>query len=293
MFNVRTSIAVSCISAWLCACLMAVANPSAGHAQTAMEESPWHEALHSRIRLLSSTGLDYQGKPVLAAAIEIVLDEGWKTYWRSPGEGLPPSLDWNASVNLANATVLWPTPSRLSGGEGVTLIGYERQVVLPVLLTATDASAPIDLHLAISFGICRDICIPLDAVLRLEIPPAPHGAYLDRIHAALDRVPRSQEQGIYCPHSFIAAVRRSVNGRPAWVIKTAFDENATGLDLFVEGPEGRPLPPPALQPSSTRGRSHYVMFFETQAAVDALLDKTLILTTVSTQGSCESTWRVK
>jgi len=35
------------------------------------------------------------------------------------------------------------------------------------------------------------------------------------------------------------------------------------------------------------------MFFDTQMAVDALLDKTLILTTVSKQGSCENTWRVK
>ena len=50
---------------------------------------------------------------------------------------------------------------------------------------------------------------------------------------------------------------------------------------------------PVLQPPSTRGRSHYVMFFDTQAAVDALLGKTLILTTVSGQGSCESTWLVK
>ena len=293
VFNARTSAAVSRILAVVCACLAAVAGADAGCAQTVNEASPWHEASHSRIRLISSTGLDYQGKPVLAAAIEIVMDEGWKTYWRSPGEGLPPTLDWSASANVAEATVLWPAPSRLSQGQGVTLVGYEREVVLPVLVKATDANLPIGLKLAISYGVCSDICIPLEAVLELEIPPTPHGQHRDRIRAALDRVPRPQEQGVYCPHSFIAAVRRSVNGRPAWVIKTAFDDNANGLDLFVEGPEGRPLPPPALQPPSARGRSHYVMFFDTQMAVDALLDKTLILTTVSKQGSCESTWRVK
>lgn len=272
---------------------MAGAGPGESRAQTETEASPWHEAPHSRIRLLSATSLHYQGKPVLAAAIEIVLDAGWKTYWRSPGEGLPPSLDWNASSNLAEAIVFWPAPSRIRGAEGTSSAGYERQVVLPVLVAAKDTGLPINLNLAISYGICSDICIPVEAVLQLEIPSAPHETHRDRIRAALDRVPRAQEQGVYCPHSFIAAGRHSVNGRPALVIKTAFEENATGLELFVEGPEGQALPSPSRQPPSSRGRSHYVMFFDMQATVDALLGKTLILTAVSDQGSCESTWRVK
>ena len=86
--------------------------------QTEAEASPWHEAPHSRIRLLSASGLYYQGKPVLAAAIEIVLDEGWKTYWRSPGEGLPPALDWKASDNLAEAAFFGPRLRAFAAAEG-------------------------------------------------------------------------------------------------------------------------------------------------------------------------------
>jgi DsbC/DsbD-like thiol-disulfide interchange protein len=272
---------------------MSGAVPGESRAQAETEASAWHESPHSRIRLLSTTGLYYQGKPVLASAIEIMLDKGWISYWRSTGEGLPPTLDWSASGNLSEATLLWPAPSRIRGGAGTLSAGYERQVVLPVLIAAKDTALPIKLNLSISYGICADICIPVDAVIQLEIPPAPHEAHRDRIRAALDRVPSPQEQGVYCPHSFIAAKRHLVKGRPALVIKTAFDENATALDLFVEGPEGQYLPTPSLQPPSSRGRSHYVMFFDTQAGVDALLGKTLILTTVSNQGSCESTWHVK
>ena len=293
MFNVPRSVAVSRILAFLCACLIATAGPGASRAQTETNASPWHEAPHSRIRLLSASGLYYQGKPILAAAIEIVLDEGWKTYWRFTGDGLPPSLDWSASANLAEATLLWPAPTRIWGSEGISWAGYERQVVLPVLVTARDPGLPVKLKLAISYGVCSEICIPVEAVLELEIPAAPHETHRDRIRTALERVPRGQEQGVYCPHSFIAAKRHSVNGRPALVIKTAFEENATGLELFVEGPDGQALPSPSLQPPASRGRSHYVIFFDTQASVDALLSKTLILTTVSNQGSCESTWRVK
>jgi DsbC/DsbD-like thiol-disulfide interchange protein len=272
---------------------MAATGLEEARAQADAGASPWQDAPHSRIRMLSTTGLYYQGKPVLAAAIEIALEPGWKTYWRSPGEGLPPILDWTKSGNLGSANLLWPAPSRFEEAEGAYAAGYRGRVLLPVLINATDAALPISLKLAISYNVCNDICVPDEATLQLEIPAGPHEAHRDLIGAALDTVPKAQEQGIYCPHSFVAAVRRLVNGRPALVIKTAFDERATGLDLFVEGPEGHALPVPSAQPASTRGRSHYVMFFDTQAAVDDLLNKTLTFTSVSDQGSCESFWRVK
>jgi DsbC/DsbD-like thiol-disulfide interchange protein len=39
-------------------------------------------------------GRDVDGKPM--AAIVLTLQQGWKTYWRSPGEGggIPPEIDW-------------------------------------------------------------------------------------------------------------------------------------------------------------------------------------------------------
>jgi DsbC/DsbD-like thiol-disulfide interchange protein len=292
VLNVPESAQVSRFAALLCVCCMAAA-AGTSRAEAESEASPWQEGAHSRLRLVSATGLYYEGKPVETAAIELLLDEGWATYWRSPGDGLPPSLDWSASGNLGAAKLLWPAPRRLKAAEGASSAGYERDVVLPVLITASDTSRPITLHLAISYAVCGDICIPVDAVLELDVPPAPHAAHRDRILGALDRVPRTQDQGVYCPHSFITAVRRAVNGRPALVIKTAFEERVTGLELFVEGPEGQALPTATVQPASSRGRSHYVMFFETEAAVDALIGKMLTLTTVSDQGSCVSNWRVK
>ena len=38
----------------------------------------------------------------LSAALEIELSEGWKTYWKSPGEvGYPPGIDWSGAQNVA------------------------------------------------------------------------------------------------------------------------------------------------------------------------------------------------
>ena len=86
------------------------------------------------------------GKPV--AGVEIALDEGWKTYWRFPGEagGVPPSFDWAKSDNVASVTVLYPAPKRLTDKAGDTL-GYKSSVVFPVLVEPKDATKPVTLRL--------------------------------------------------------------------------------------------------------------------------------------------------
>ena len=57
------------------------------------------------------------------AALRIKLDEGWKTYWRAPGEaGIPPSIDWSGSVNLGDVGFHWPVPEVIVSN-GVTTLG--------------------------------------------------------------------------------------------------------------------------------------------------------------------------
>src|SRR5688572_22967861 len=44
-------------------------------------------------------------------ALHIVLQPGWKTYWRSPGDaGYPPQIDVAGSTNAARAELMWPVP---------------------------------------------------------------------------------------------------------------------------------------------------------------------------------------
>jgi DsbC/DsbD-like thiol-disulfide interchange protein len=230
----------------------------------------------------------------MAAALEIALDDGWKTYWRTPGDGLAPSFEWNGSQNLKDAAMLWPVPKRFSNPGGSLAYGYERRLVLPIVIAPLDAGAPVLFRLRAAYGVCADICIPAEAELELEIPPSVGGgAFGKDIAAALDSVPKRQARGVYCPHRVITAKRRTVNGRPALLVKTAFDERAAGLDLFAEAPDGAPLPVPDRQPRSSRGRAHYLLDFETAEAAEAIKQQTLILTTVADQGSCEIDWRVE
>ena len=45
------------------------------------------------------------------AAIRFTLAEGWKTYWRAPGDaGIPPEFSWRGSRNVGATRIMWPTP---------------------------------------------------------------------------------------------------------------------------------------------------------------------------------------
>src|SRR6056297_4231173 len=66
------------------------------------------------------------------AGLEIRLRDGWKTYWRAPGDaGIPPRFNWSGSRNLSDVAITWPTPRTLSQN-GVRTIGYANSLTLPI-----------------------------------------------------------------------------------------------------------------------------------------------------------------
>lgn len=98
----------------------------------------------------------------IMAALHVRLARDWITYWRHPGEsGIAPRLDLSGSGNLAAARVHWPAP-RLFTKAGYLSIGYADELVLPLELTPALADRPIDLRMALSIGVCDDVCIPVD-----------------------------------------------------------------------------------------------------------------------------------
>ena len=48
----------------------------------------------------------------VSLGLALEFGEGWKGYWRTPGEvGLAPALDWAESSNLSSVDILWPAPA--------------------------------------------------------------------------------------------------------------------------------------------------------------------------------------
>ena len=121
------------------------------------------------------------------AGLKIELAEGWKTYWRSPGEaGIPPTLDLQGSDNLAGLRIHWPTPS-LFTVSGLRSIGYKGTVVIPIELKPADPAAPIRLNGRLDLGVCADVCVPVSVPVAADLPP--DGTEDPAIRASLDRRP--------------------------------------------------------------------------------------------------------
>lgn len=128
-------------------------------------ETPWQEiAPGARMRLVTSDTLA-AGNTTLAG-IELDMPARMKTYWRVPGEtGIPTELDLAGSVGVASHGVLWPYPT-IDTRDGYHDFSYYGPLVLPVELTLADASGR--LQVAVTLGICEEICVPASA--RFELP---------------------------------------------------------------------------------------------------------------------------
>ncbi len=126
------------------------------------------------------------------AAFRIDLHEGWKTYWRAPGEtGIPPQFDWSRSRNVASVQFHWPRPG-IHENAGVRTIGYKDALVLPVEITPIDPAQPVHVDVQMQLGVCEVVCIPLtlDFTGHLEGNSGP-GTEQSDIRAALARRPQS------------------------------------------------------------------------------------------------------
>ncbi|PID36292.1 MAG: hypothetical protein CR993_05475 [Rhodobacterales bacterium] len=143
------------------------------------------------------------------AAILVSLEPGWKTYWRAPGEaGLPPVVNWEGSENIAEIYYHWPVPE-VDVDNGMTSLVFHDALVLPVEIVPVDAGAPIRVVADISLGICHDICMPMQAKLRAELPVS--GVRMPRIEAALVARPDSAaEAGLVSAHCTVEPIADGV-----------------------------------------------------------------------------------
>lgn len=106
------------------------------------------------------------------AAIEMTLAQGWKTYWRAPGDaGIPPQFDWRGSDNLSGVEVSWPTP-RAMMQDGMQTIAYDGRVVLPLRVRPLRAGQAVHLTGALDIGVCKDVCLPVTIDVAQVLPVA-------------------------------------------------------------------------------------------------------------------------
>jgi DsbC/DsbD-like thiol-disulfide interchange protein len=194
----------------------------------AEDASPWQRDAHSAMRLLAGS----RSGTVLLGGVAIQLQQGWHTYWRTPGDsGVPPRFDFSKSDNVEAVTVLWPAPHKFDDGAGGTSLGYLKQIVLPLRIVAKNADKPVTLRASINYAVCEKLCIPVDA--NAELAFASVASTEDgTLSEALNAVPKPASVGDPNPLT-VLDVRR--DGKTNVLVDVAAPDTSE-LSLFVEGP---------------------------------------------------------
>jgi DsbC/DsbD-like thiol-disulfide interchange protein len=245
--------------------------------------SEWFPSFNNKSRVVAGRIATPEG-PRLYAGLEIVMPEGWKTYWRSPGDagGVPPEITWTSSANIAQARVLYPAPERLADKSG-TVVGYKNRVLFPIAIEPKDASKPVTLHVNAAYGVCKNICVPAEADFTLELQPG-LGASAD-LADAIAKVPNGAGRA---GDPALSSWRiDDANGKKRLVFDVA-SSAADRVDAFIENVDGSYMP----VPKPLARRDGQASFEVDLASVDlkSLKGATLRITMVDPNGQAEATF---
>jgi len=233
MRSSRTRFPTSRCFSWLCLSVLFWTIAAAADAREPASE--WVETEQGAVRLIAATDAVGDGDTV-SLGLQFRMEDGWKVYWRSPGDaGYPPTVDWSKSANLAEAELLWPLPTRFTV-LGFETVGYKDDVVLPIDARPIRAGEAIEIRASVDYLTCSDICVPQSADLSLDVPsgPARPSVFAHLISRYLNRVPGDGKT-----HGLdVGPVQLIGSGS-----QTRLRINATSIepfsdpDVFIEGPE--------------------------------------------------------
>jgi len=147
-------------------------------------DSGWLRAAdnqHASVRLRAQP--DNNGDTRLL--LDVALEKGWKTYWRSPGEGgVAPAIRWHQPVD---ASWRWPTPERFDVA-GITTQGYHGDVSFPITLRG---ESPKTLSGVLTLSTCSNVCILTDYPFSLDLTTSAGGDFDYDYSRAMGTLPLS------------------------------------------------------------------------------------------------------
>jgi len=201
--------------------------------------SDWKIGESSKLRVISPYSQN-NGKELIIG-LEYEMKPGWKTYWKSPGDGgFPQNITWENSSNINNLEILWPTPSEFEI-LGIKSIGYHNNVIFPLKLEIADESKNTFVDLNVNYLICEEICIPGDARLLLEIP-AGSREFTDNhfiIEKALSILPENNFEISYIKY-IDANVYKNKNNSLIQITAESH-KNFINTNIFLHTPFGLPV----------------------------------------------------
>ncbi len=174
----------------------------------------------------------YYDQPT-AGKVRLLLDvkpeEGWKTYWRTPGDGgFRPVVTWNTQ---AETQWYWPRPVRFDSA-GFSSVGYDRQVVFPLEVLIGDAQR---LRGKLTLSLCSNLCVVNTFPLDIDLSSGPSAHFADAWNTAMSDVP---------PQRGNMVVNSVTTAGDTLAVKVASPDGWSLPDVFPDNPPGATLSPP-------------------------------------------------
>jgi DsbC/DsbD-like thiol-disulfide interchange protein len=207
--------------------------------------------------------------------LEIKLDEGWKTYWRVPGDGgIPPSITIMGE-NVADVVIALPTPTRFRDDSGES-IGYKHEVVFLIDVIPKDAAQPVNAMLEVFMGVCKEVCLPAQITETLILDDtAPDAGALNTWR---QKIP--QASGEAFPVLSLTANEDALTASLAAPVDEIFIETLDGQPLYFK------------QPQFTPGKREAVIAVAGAKSMDELKGRSLRVTSVTKTMALEQVLKV-
>jgi suppressor for copper-sensitivity B len=188
------------------------------------ESSSWVQADHVKARLIAADS----DAGAFDIALELDLEDGWHTYWRTPGEaGLAPRWNWDGSANVAEIKALYPAPTRKDEA-GFQTFGYVSDTVFPIELTQEDDGKTVYITLALNVMVCKDTCIPQNMSLSWDVPKTAGDEFRTFIDQAYASVPHQGDTPDL-------KIESAVAGEKGVVLNVYSKNGFEAFDAFIEG----------------------------------------------------------
>lgn len=177
-------------------------------------------------------------KEHLVLGVNFKLKNGWKMYWKNPGNaGFPPEITWAKSKNISGTKLLWPFPKRdVISVPGLSLESYlyQNEVLFPIYITPKNASENIDLDIDINFGVCKQTCIPVNASFKQSVQAGyTDNTSYEKIKNADKYVPKENGTNGLSINDFF--VKKSNGKQFLHVLAEAKNNTFKDHDLFIDG----------------------------------------------------------
>lgn len=156
--------------------LFAASNINA--ASTAWQED---QNSKSKVKFLASFYSDNTSENAdkLIVGVHFKIPSGWKIYGDdqsvgiNDGIGVAPSFDFTKSDAYSSHQTLWPKPEigmEEVGKDVLKFSFYKDEVIIPIAISLKEISKINNISLQLNYGICKDVCVPVNQEFTLQVP---------------------------------------------------------------------------------------------------------------------------